>query len=205
MRFNKRKTDSDLLMPKTLHSARKNNTHQRSRFKKSLAWLASQRPAREIVGDEGEPYLNRYFLCQAFGCTAYLHHFVDSDPGGGYHDHPWRWFYSLCLAGGYIEVSPLGERHHTPGRLSRMNSTDTHRVVLPPNSEAWTLFIHGPRIKGWGFFRWSLKKLRYEYIAVTVSALDNPYDKWWKTAPKGKYLVRTNGIKPSIGHNNKAR
>ena len=164
------------------------------------AWLhrfSAGRPCRLITGDQGEPYLERYYLTGLFGWHLYLHRFVDSDPDRGLHDHPWNRAFSLILTGGYDEIRALVgpptrpddsgnertvRRFRAPGRLNRLRGHDYHRVVLRPGVPAWTLFLHGPRVKGWGFRRGN---------SVAVMARDASefrHRDWWKQAPTGAQL-----------------
>lgn len=151
-----------------------------------LRWLSARLPCRLIDGDGGEPYLERYYLAGLFGCHAYLHRFVDSDPDRGLHDHPWRWALSLVLSGGYDEVRALDARHDSlrtrfvaPGRLNRLRGGDFHRVVLRAGRPAWTLFLHGPRVKGWGFVRDGVT------YPMARDGADFRHRDWWREAPTG--------------------
>ena len=94
-------------------------------------------PCRLIDGDQGQPYLECYYLFGFLGWHAYLHRFVDSDPDRGLPDHPWGRAVSLVLSGGYDEVRHCaGDPDQTctrtlgPGRLNRLRGSDFHRVVL---------------------------------------------------------------------------
>ncbi len=129
-----------------------------------MAW-AARLPAREIRGDDGAPYLERYFVVRALGWTVYLHRFVASDPDRGLHDHPWSRAVSLVLAGGYDEERQAFARdagdvfrpvvatvRRRPGRLNFLRGWDFHRVVLAAGAgDCWSLFAHGPVVKEWGF------------------------------------------------------
>lgn len=125
-------------------------------FRKILQIISDELPCRSIVGDKGEPYLNRYYVV-SFGPDAnpwfalYLHKFKASDPDCGYHDHPWDWAWSLVLSGRYVESKPGGYRLRRPFSLGRLTGDTLHRVVLDEGAECWTLFCHGRRTKGWGF------------------------------------------------------
>ena len=165
-------------------------------------------PCRFIDGEQGEPYLERYYLFGLFGWHAYLHRFVDSDPDRGLHDHPWGRAVSLVLSGGYDEVrfaepvagTSVGAaaagghvaaggaetrvRHVRPGRLNMLRGRDYHRVVLRDGRPAWTLFLHGPRVKGWGFQR------QGEYLVMARDASDFRHRDWWRQAPKGRMARR---------------
>ncbi|WP_050799633.1 hypothetical protein [Thiocapsa marina] len=161
-----------------------------------LDWISARRPCRLIEGDQGEPYLERYYLLGAFGWHLYLHRFVDSDPDRGLHDHPWGHALSLVLSGGYDEIRALeGDSEQTrvyfrgPGRFNRLRGSDYHRVVLRAGVPAWTLFLHGPRIKGWGFRRGG---------TVQVMAKDGSefrHRDWWKYAPTGARIRATARIR----------
>jgi len=151
--------------------------------------LTARLPCRFIDGEGGEPYLERYYLFGAFGWHAYIHRFVDSDPDRGLHDHPWGRAVSLVLAGGYDELRPSGgdlrqpvARHLRPGRLNWLRGQDYHRVVLRAGRPAWTLFLHGPRVKGWGFVQGGT------YRPMAQDAGDLRHRDWWKSAPKGQAM-----------------
>lgn len=147
-----------------------------------LFWLTARRPAREIRGEHGEPYLERYYLCSVFGWCAYIHRFLASDPDRGLHDHPWGWSMSVILTGSYSEVREGAWRRLFPGQVNVIRGHDFHRILLDQGEEAWTLFIHGPRVKGWGFRR------NGEYIPFAQTKDDYPSRQWWKTAPRGRDL-----------------
>jgi hypothetical protein len=151
-----------------------------------LERLSARLPCRLIDGENGEPYLERYYLFGVAGWHAYLHRFVDSDPDRGLHDHPWGAAVSLVLSGGYDEIrAERGDPRRTrvrwvrPGRLNRLKGDDYHRVVLRDGRPAWTLFAHGPRVKGWGFFQGG------EYRGMARDAGEFRHRDWWKSAPVG--------------------
>jgi hypothetical protein len=148
--------------------------------------LTAHLPCRFIDGELGEPYLERYYLFGAFGWHAYLHRFVDSDPDRGLHDHPWNRALSLVLTGGYDEQRPAGAglahpavRTVRPWRLNFLRGDDFHRVVLRGGEPAWTFFLHGPRVKGWGFMQ------QGEYRLMAKDGFDFRHRDWWKRAPPG--------------------
>lgn len=149
--------------------------------------LTARLPCRFIDGERGEPYLERYYLFGAFGWHAYVHRFVDSDPDRGLHDHPWNRAVSLVLAGGYDELRPRAgdlatpvARRVRPWRLNFLRGQDYHRVILREGRPAWTLFIHGPRAKGWGFVQ------NGEYRPMARDAGESRHRDWWKSAPTGQ-------------------
>lgn len=146
-------------------------------------------PCRFIDGERGEPYLERYYLFGAFGWRCYLHRFVDSDPDRGLHDHPWKRAVSLVLSGGYDEQRRMDThpectsiRNVGPFRLNYLRGEDFHRVLLREGRSAWTLFLHGPRVKGWGFLQDG------HFRSMAGDADEFRHRDWWKTAPRGSTL-----------------
>jgi len=119
-----------------------------------LRWIAARRPVA-LIYDAGRPYLQRFHLVlfERLGFRVYLHRFIGSDPDRGLHDHPWAWALTLILSGWYFEERRDGTRARRWGYL--IPSGDVfHRVVLPKRQrEVWSLFVHGPYVKHWGFIR----------------------------------------------------
>jgi hypothetical protein len=153
-------------------------------IRRLLIALTARLPAREISDGSG-PYLERYYVGTVFGMRVYLHRFVASDPDRGLHDHPWRWAFSLILAGWYIEQRRDG--NHVRRWLNLLSGDTFHRVVKPEGArDIWTLFVHGGRIKTWGFLR-----------AIDGGAVFEPYSyardagedqRWWEFAPTGQEM-----------------
>ena len=124
-------------------------------------------PRRSIAKITGEPYLDRYYLFgeKPFGFPAalkpvldflpfgvYLHHIHSSDTGPGLHNHPWDMSLSCILAGEYLEerlYKIFPTRYH-PGMINLIRRLDFHRIIID-RRDAWTLFICGRRVGGWGF------------------------------------------------------
>jgi hypothetical protein len=87
-----------------------------------------------------------------------LHHFHRGDEARELHNHPWKWCVSVILSGGYREErlerdwNQVQERVLRPGSINVLRDTTFHRVDLLDEKEGcWTLFVHGPKNKGWGF------------------------------------------------------
>jgi len=125
-------------------------------MKRLLYKLAGRLPCR-LIDINGKPYLERYHLAKLAGCHIMLHRFVSGDSERHVHDHPWRWALSLILTGSYLEE--IAGAFEPGGWLSRVRRVrfinlsrplTFHRIVEPV-PETWTLFITGPRFKGWGF------------------------------------------------------
>lgn len=170
---------------------------RRSLLERLLYRITDRLPARMIDGSFGERYLERYHVGRLFGCGLYIHRFVASDPLRGLHDHPWSWSVSLILVGGYREVRPGGVRCLKPFRFNVIRGNDFHRVLLNDGEQAWTLFFHGPRTKGWGFLRDG------RYIPVAETRDDNPAHEWYKDAPPGRdaRAKRTVSLPPQKNEN----
>jgi hypothetical protein len=138
---------------------------------------------RVINGPDRQPYLERYHLLRLpFGYRVYLHRFVASDP----HNHPWRHALSLVLCGSYRETRMLGARDGNalhdrwlrPGRVNFISGEVFHRVNIPRDAECWSLFIHAPRAKSWGF----IQQQEYRDHNEIVAQASNP--DWWKQAER---------------------
>lgn len=157
-----------------------------------LRRLASGLPRRIISGDNGEPYLERYAVL-VLGADAnpwfslYLHRFVGSDPDRGLHDHPWAWAAGIVLAGHYFEERHGGRSvvRRGVGSVGCFGPSYQHRVVLPaPVFECWTVFAHGSRVKGWGFWR-SVAEANGSHRAFIYRAMSsgpevNAHAGWWR-------------------------
>ncbi len=177
---------------------------------KLLVRFTDRLPCRIIDGEQGEPYLERYYLFGLLGWHAYLHRFVDSDPDRGLHDHPWSRALSLVLTSGYDELrfvrapsEPADDgrteepalrcRRVRPWRFNLLRGADFHRVVLREGRSAWTLFMHGPRAKGWGFLRDG------RFRPMARDAGDFRHRDWWRTAPVGRVARAQRGVRSSVG------
>lgn len=161
---------------------------------RASGWLR----CRIINGNNGEPYLERYALLRLpGGSSLYLHRFLDSDPDRGLHDHPWLKALGLVLSGGYKELrlervgdkEQVAERTLRPGSLNRIGGDDFHRIVLPERREAWTLFMHGPKVKKWGFLALDEAGNR-SYKDHEAVSNESEHEQWWRTSPRGRHVDR---------------
>lgn len=154
------------------------------------------RPCRLIHRGQGERYLERYWLGRWRGVTAYLHRFVARDADEWVHDHPWGWSLAIVLTGGYLEerLTWFDPQHGwrkrfrwvRAGRLNLIRARDFHRI-LEAHPETWTLFIHGPRVKGWGFlFKAENRDLVHYHQPYDTRANAN----WERTALPGREADR---------------
>jgi hypothetical protein len=160
-----------------------------------LEWLSDRLPAK-LHDDRGRPYVYWYHVLTIPGLLrVQLHRFVSSD-SDGLHDHPWGWARAFILAGWYIEERRDGTRIRGAGSTYGLTGDVFHRVHLPDQAEVWSLFVHGPYVKHWGFLRpldplaisgWRMREAcRWIYEARARHA--EAFDDWWKTAPKGRAL-----------------
>ena len=142
---------------------------------------------RVINGPDRQPYLERYHLLRLpLGYQVYLHRFVASDPGRGLHNHPWKHALSLVLCGSYEETRMLDARADNllqsrrlrAGRFNFISGEVFHRVNLDADSECWSLFIHAPKAKAWGF----IQQRAYRDHNEVVAQASNPL--WWKQADR---------------------
>lgn len=153
--------------------------------------LTARLPCRLIAIGE-QPYLERYYVGQVLGITAYLHRFVRADDERQVHDHPWRWAVSLILAGGYLEerVTALcpdrgwlvALRRMRPGHVNTIGPGDFHRITKT-RPETWTLFVHGARFKSWGFYE-RLEGIRTIVYHQPLDAASSAA--WYRRAPPGR-------------------
>lgn len=158
-------------------------------IRRALFRYTASRPCR-LIDIEGRPYLERYYLGSLFGVTAYLHRFVGYDSDREVHDHPWRFAFALGLAGSYVEFrvqtldADLGWRGDYrwmyPGKVSRLGPNTFHQIIRA-EFDTWTLFVHGRRIKTWGFLRRERSGARY-FQPFDVNATR----RWWERAPLGR-------------------
>lgn len=126
-----------------------------------------------------QDYLHRYYILhksedelgneiRKYSFNAFIHNFKASDDPV-LHDHPWAWC-SVVLKGGYWEHSADGsKRWRGPGSICFRSATDTHWVEIDKTKDTWTLFLHGPRKKEWGFVennKWIYWK---DYLAERLS------------------------------------
>ncbi len=107
---------------------------------------------RRITGLDGSDYLiRRYLLPRNKFLNAYLHSFLGSDDDRALHDHPW-FSVSCVLKGRLVEHRPDGSKRTIKrGQIALRGPKYLHRIELPVNESATTLFITGPVVRTWGF------------------------------------------------------
>jgi hypothetical protein len=113
---------------------------------------------RHVIGQPGNPMLERWRLLQTPWFGLYVHHIYREDLDRVPHDHPWV-FTSLVLRGGYIEEYRADarvnrndvRRAHARWSVHRFPLQAAHRIisVLPGTT---TLVWVGPKVRTWGFY-----------------------------------------------------
>lgn len=147
-------------------------------FKPFLRFLERNGRKRVILDRDGvSPYLDRYYVFlkdrNKFPFNVFLHNFLRSDPDDQ-HDHPWSWWGTIILKGGYWEWlltydekgAVIGEHKvwRGPGTIRFKPGSTYHRIELDPNVDCWTLFIPGPQAGDWGFLthkNWKLDTFKW--------------------------------------------
>jgi hypothetical protein len=169
-------------------------------IRRFLRRLTARLPVK-VIGREA-PYVEWYYVGTLpffGGVRVQIHRFVRSDPDG-LHDHPWGWSRSFVLAGWYLEERRDRVRCRVAPCTYGMTGDTFHRVILPEGErEVWTLFIHGPYVKHWGFITpkptepgpflpdWSDPLGgRWDYEARPRSS--RRFDDWYLRAPKGREI-----------------
>ena len=127
----------------------------------SKLWLRSVRRFASLLpmeergrDDSDEPLFLRYFLKSGKkkNWGVFIHNYLRSDPEG-VHCHPW-YNISLVLCGGYIEHFHDGtSKFRKPGSIIFRTARELHRLETVEGIECWSLFIHGPNRRQWGFIR----------------------------------------------------
>ncbi len=151
----------------------------------------------------GTPYLSRWYLLgkprdpdpefagqlqegardwrQRLPVNLFLHRFHRSDDDEALHNHPWAWAVSLVLAGGYDEERRVGDevvrRRFRPWALNFLTGQTYHRVELL-ESDAWSLFVVGPKRSTWYF--WDRNRNARCQWRQYIAALRNRRDVPWE-------------------------
>ena len=132
----------------------------------AFVYLALVIRSREDMDGDGTcpVYFYRWTLARAFGCSAYLHHWVGDDWSLDMHDHPKR-FVSIGLKGGYIEETPsdkvfaalhgwsfVEEHNFRAPWIRTFPAEHQHRVRIVPGTDCWTLVLTGRASRPWGWW-----------------------------------------------------
>jgi len=131
-----------------------------------------------IYDREGKiPYLNRYYIAyedstkrerKDINFNVFLHQFLQSDDPV-FHSHPWNWYLTIVLKGGYWAHTPWGTKWYGPGSVNYVDClkmrwldesqdillpANLHWVEIPKSGKTWTLFTRGKTVNDgfWGFW-----------------------------------------------------
>ncbi|MGH7744299.1 MAG: hypothetical protein ACREQ5_05685 [Candidatus Dormibacteria bacterium] len=138
-------------------------------------------------------YLQRYYLLwpdsvkrerKDITFNVMLHRFMRSDDPV-FHSHPWNWYKTIILKGGYYQHTPWGTKWFGPGRVNHVDCenyrhvhddikwplvpANLHWLEVPEPGATWTLFIRGKTTHGWGF----VSDLRTGQLIPHQEYLDN--------------------------------
>lgn len=123
-----------------------------------LLWL-TRRLRRKYIGWDGQLYLTRFYLGKIGKWEFHLHRFTRGDADRRVHDHPYLQSYAFILSGGYDEerlvgVCPYNGPITTIKKrrwFNPIDGLDFHRITRLHKPIVWTLFVHTPKFKEWGF------------------------------------------------------
>lgn len=128
-------------------------------YERLAEWATARGRSRTIPDRDNPslPYIFRHYILfkrrswtQRWLGNVVLHQLMASDPAS-LHDHPWPYI-TIILAGGYWEHTPKGRFWRKPGTILVRRATSLHRLEMDPDAgPVWTLFITGPKFRGWGF------------------------------------------------------
>ncbi len=145
----------------------------------------------------GSLYLRRFLLTPSvFGWRLMLHKICRPDNDRVLHDHPWD-FATLCLRGGYVELVLMPDQEAlamtlTAGQARLRAAQHTHRIDRILGPAAWTLVLHGPRRREWGF--WNTEQVPATFT-VAADYFTEGYDK--ASAPARATGTRPKGDTPN--------
>lgn len=152
-------------------------------FATMLIERAKKTPYLHIYGEDGSPYMYRYWLFRSRWLSARIHHIASHDRDPYMHDHPWS-FVSVVLRGCYMEQRPLDPTHPVfneagvepcggtargPGSICYRRACDRHRISFV-GSGTYTLFILGPLVQWWGFYTPAAKLYYRDYLKARSEA-----------------------------------
>ena len=104
---------------------------------------------REVLCHGKTPYLYRWSFI-FFNYSIRIHHWIGSDVGPHFHDHP-NDFVSFLFWGSYTNVTPTGSKHITAPSIWYAAGDKQHRLEIPEGG-AWTILLCGRPYRKWGFW-----------------------------------------------------
>lgn len=172
-----------------------------TRWRRFVQDIAARLPCR-LIFEKDQLLFARYFVCALpkwlGGGQVYLHHYFVADTRQDMHDHPWSWAISCIVAGGYTEerlvefdrnniITHIYSRMilRKPGAVYLLTGRDFHRIERITNKTTWSLFLHAPHTKGWGFI--SEDPGGRGLVFMPGPGSNSPdRGQWWRTALKGR-------------------
>lgn len=154
------------------------------------SWLierSKRTPYFHIQGDDGSPYMDRFWLFNPYDretgkprwaplipWSIRIHHIRREDRDEHLHDHPWN-ARTIILRGSYQEELPnadtaldaAGWRHRVwrmPGDTKAIRFGSFHRIHRVSRGGVYTLFISGKYQGTWGFLVDGVKVKWREYL-----------------------------------------
>lgn len=105
---------------------------------------------------KGALYMRRIPILTTPWLGIRLHGIVLPDARQPLHNHPFRWWFSIVLSGGYLEIrrvrgGPASVCSYARGDRNCMIGPGTFHRIESVRPRTWTLFVHGKRITRWGF------------------------------------------------------
>lgn len=138
-----------------------NQKEKPSKLERILMSIFKYKDIRKEVDGEMSLYMRRFYIFKIKGYAMFIHKIYRSDEDRWLHDHPWP-FITVVLKNGYMEELPEWRTEYmfsckrifkTVKAISvlRHSATDLHRLHLIGGNPTWSLFMHGKRVRDWGF------------------------------------------------------
>jgi hypothetical protein len=105
---------------------------------------------KEIKSKSGELHFRRWELLKTPWFSIWLHGIYAADTDKHLHNHPWD-FCSLILKGSYIEETLDGNNKMFPGKISKRNGSNYHKIKQLLTPTVYTLFFVTPIKRDWGY------------------------------------------------------
>ncbi len=114
-------------------------------------------PHKDIVKN-GKLYLRRHYLSPRMWKYRVFLHLINEPDSDVLHDHPWVWFRTFILWGGYDEIVSTTEDvgkccvNEEQGSLLFRPVNFVHRIIRHHKGRTWSLVLAGPTVRKWGFW-----------------------------------------------------
>lgn len=111
-----------------------------------------------------------------FPWSIRIHHILRADHGRDHHDHPWN-ARTFILKGAYLEtrgkeggVLSDGSYIRHAGDTASLKFEEFHRIEEVSYGGVWTLFVCGPFLGDWGFWRDGRKIPHRQYFEMEAES-----------------------------------